>query len=199
MNPPVLDRILVKPQIKPGIDLDGGTIRLNLGGIGDDGKERLLKGFYIVDIQDSPLTDIRTDIADLSVFKDESVSEIYASNCLEHFPHTETVKVLTEWCRVLKKGATCWISVPDLDANLRLFQKYGQTDWLTALLWGDQIHPYAYHYINFTYGYLAHCCMKAGFTDVQRLKFMPFGLSDASAICNNHDNLPVALNVKVIK
>jgi predicted SAM-dependent methyltransferase len=196
MKPPVLDKPDITPKVKTPIPETG--VRLNLGGIGDDNNLRILPGFLVVDLQDHPQVDIQADISDLSMFKDGTVDEIYASNCLEHFRHTDTVKVLTEWHRVLKPGSTCWISVPDMDANFRLFQRNGMTPWLINIIWGDQVHPYAFHYINFTFGSLAKACYDAGFKDIQKLKFMPFGLRDASAHLDNHKHEPISLNVKAI-
>lgn len=173
-------------------------LRLNLGGFGD-GRSGKIDGFTVVDLQDVPGVDVVSECSRLTMFKDASVQEIYASNILEHWPHTDTVRVLKEWYRVLIPGATLWISVPDMDANFRMFQKYGLVPWVQNLIWGDQIHPLAYHYINFTFASLAKVVTDAGFSDIKRLKGMPFGLPDASAHLDNIDLLPISLNVKVTK
>ena len=46
-------------------------------------------------------------------YPDESVDEIRASHCLEHFPHAQLGAVIAEWSRVLKKGGRLRIAVPD--------------------------------------------------------------------------------------
>lgn len=48
-------------------------------------------------------------------YDDESVDEIRASHCLEHFPHAQLGDVVGEWCRVLKKGGRLRIAVPDFE------------------------------------------------------------------------------------
>lgn len=198
MLPPVLEKVYVKPEVRNDCLSGIKEIKLNLGCIGDD-KSGYLDGFLNVDLQDHPKTDIRCDVGDLSVFQDNSVSEIYSSNVLEHFRHLDSVKVLKEWCRVLKPGSTCWISVPDMDANFRLYQKYGLVPWVVNIIWGDQYHPYAFHYVNFTFASLAKCVTDAGFSDVKRIGLMPFGLPDGAAHIDNQEGTLVSLNVKAVK
>lgn len=198
MIPPVLEQSTVTPRVNGNCLSTGGPIRLNLGGFGD-GKSGKIEGFLVVDIQDIPQVDVVTDCSNLSMFKDNSVTEIYASNILEHWPHVDTLRVLKEWFRVLIPGGILWISVPDMDANVKMFQKYGLTQWVQNIIWGDQYHPFAFHYINFTFGSLAKVVMDAGFSDIKRVLDMPFGLPDASAHRDNLDFNRISLNVKCLK
>jgi SAM-dependent methyltransferase len=46
-------------------------------------------------------------------YGDETVDDIRASHCLEHFPHGQIAAVLKDWVRVLKKGGRLRIAVPD--------------------------------------------------------------------------------------
>lgn len=46
-------------------------------------------------------------------YADESVDEIRASHCLEHFSHREIETVFADWVRALKKGGRLRIAVPD--------------------------------------------------------------------------------------
>jgi predicted SAM-dependent methyltransferase len=64
------------------------------------------------------------DITNLP-YNDESVDVIYASHVLEYFDREEAVDVLREWRRVLKKGATLRIAVPDFEVMARLYIKRG--------------------------------------------------------------------------
>lgn len=193
MNPPVLEMPKVTPQLRDGISLDRGTIRLNLGGAGEGYREGRIPGFLTVDLR-KDAADVYSDVSDLSLFTDGSVSEIYASNVLEHFPHVQTVTVLREWRRVLKKGGKLWVSVPDFEQTVRIFLMHGLTDWVQYLAWGDQAHPLNYHYINFTFGTLAKACDKAGFSDIKRVNLLPYGLLDASTIIDNAERKPISLN-----
>ena len=48
--------------------------------------------------------------------EDESVDLIYASHVLEYFDREEVLPILREWVRVLKRGGTLRIAVPDFEA-----------------------------------------------------------------------------------
>jgi predicted SAM-dependent methyltransferase len=199
MNPPVMEQPKVlTPKVKAGI-LTGGPLRLNLGGAGEGYRDGRIPGFAVVDLRDVPDTDIVADIGDLSFLPDMSVDEIYASNCLEHFPHTQTVSVLKEWRRVLKPGAILWISVPDFDAAVRIYQAGGLTEWLIYHLWGDQAHPLNYHYVTFNFARLAAEVIEAGFADITRVVDFPFGIKDASQLVDSHFKIPISLNVKCVR
>lgn len=199
MNPPVLEQPKVGPRDLTGALATGGPFRLNLGGAGEGYRDGRIPGFLTVDLRDAQGTDVLSDVSDLSLFADESVQEIYASNVLEHFPHTDTVMVLSEWCRVLKPGGKAYISVPDFDACVRLYQKHGMVPWVMYLIWGDQAHPLNYHYVNFNFGSLAREVVKAGFSDIKRLMQLPYGVQDASVLLDNFDKKPISLNVECVK
>ncbi len=170
-------------------------LRLMLGG-----RDQRLAGWTNVDLHDGANVDIRTDISDLSMFKEASVSELYCSHCLEHFPHPKTVSVLKEWRRVLKPGGHIHISVPDFDAMVKLYNKLGfLTPFVRNMLCGDQEYPLAFHYNLFTYATLAAQCVEAGFRDVKRLENMPYGLSDCSTLVNTFDKQPISLSIKAIR
>lgn len=182
--------LMVTPKPAMGGDQ---AIRLNLGG-----RNRPIPGFKLVDLFDGPEVDVRTDCSDLKMFEDDSVSEIYASHILEHWPHVKTADVLKEWRRVLKRGAKCYISVPDFDAAVKVYEKMGFCDFVRNLLWGDQGYPLAYHYTCFTYPSLAMLLVNAGFRDVKRIKRMPYNIPDCST---NYDTLlkrPISVNVEAI-
>jgi hypothetical protein len=194
MNP----SLLYKPEVEIKRPMPE-PLRLNLGGAGEGYLSGKIPGFYIVDLRDTPDTDAISDISDLSWIQDEMVEEIYCSNALEHFPLTDTVRVLKEWHRVLKPSRKLWISVPDFDAAVRLYQTEGLCDWVKYLIWGDQQGPLNFHYINFTFPTLAAACVQAGFSDVRRVGSFPFGVRDASEHRDNKYKLPISLNVEVIR
>jgi hypothetical protein len=172
----------------------GEVIRLNLGG-----RTTHISGFKNVDVFDGPDVDIESDISDLSMFGDETVSEIYCSHALEHFPHTDTQRVLTEWCRVLKKGSKCHISVPDFEVIVRLYKTGGLTDFLRNLIWGDQIYDKAFHYTGFTFSTLNSLLRKSGFSWVEQHKWMPYEVNDCSRNVDTKTLNPISLTVKAIK
>ena len=199
MIPPVLEQSFRTPIVRTDFLKTGGPLKLNLGGAGEGFLSAKLDGFLTVDLRDTPETDIVCDVSWLPMIKDGSVSELYSSNVLEHFSHTDTVRVLSEWARVLKPEGRLWLSVPDLDATIRLYQLEGQVDWFNYLAWGDQAHPLNYHYINFSFPFLARKLIEAGFSDVKRVKSLPYGLRDASEHMDNHHGIRISLNVEATR
>ncbi len=170
-------------------------LRLMLGG-----RDQRLKGWTNVDLYDGPNVDVRADISVLSMFQEGGVSEIYASHCLEHFPHPRTLSVLKEWRRVLKFGGRIYISVPDFDAMVKLYQKMGAlVPFIRNMLCGDQEYDLAFHYNLFTYATLAAQLVEAGFRDVKRLENMPYGLGDCSTLVNTLDDTPISLSVEALR
>lgn len=198
MNPPILVSQKTPVKIKCALPNDG-SLCLNLGGAGEGYISGKIQGFITVDLRETVDTDVVSDISDLSWLPNYSCSQIYCSNALEHFPHTDTVNVLKEWNRVLKPKGKLWVSVPDFDAAVRLYQKVGLTEWVAFLVWGDQKAPLNYHYINFTFPTLASKAIQAGFSDIRRVVHFPFGVKDASEHKDNFFNMPISLNVEITK
>lgn len=177
---------------KHGTD-EGGAIRLNLGG-----RNRPIPGFKLVDLYEGPEVDVKTDCSDLRMFENGSVSEIYASHILEHWPHVKTLDVLKEWRRVLKRGGKAYISVPDFDAAIRVYTKVGFCEYVRNLLYGDQGYALAFHYTCFTFPVLAALLVKAGFEDVKKIHRMPFGLLDCSTNYDTALKQPISVNVEAL-
>lgn len=174
-----------------------GALRLNLGGAGEGFREAKVPGFKIVDLRED--ADFVCDASDLRMFKDDSASEIYASNILEHFSLTRTVDVLKEWRRVLVQGGKLWLSVPDFEQSVRLFQKCGLVPWVQYLIWGDQKHPLNFHYVNFTWATLSHALYQAGFSRFKKLDDLPYGVKDASTIVDSREGKRISLNAEATK
>lgn len=174
--------------------LPAGAVRLLLGG-----RDTKLEGFLNVDLYEGDSVDIRSDASDLGMFEAGSVSEIYASHILEHFPHPKTVSVLREWARVLAPGGKAYISVPDFDALVRIYQKHGLVPYVRNMLHGDQGYDLAFHYTIFTFGTLAKACIDAGFSDVKRLLWMPYNLNDCSSNIDTDFKKPVSVTIEAIR
>ena len=100
-----------------------GVIKLNLGCYKD-----IRKNFLNIDIFEKN-ADIKADVSNLYMFKDNSVDFIYAAHILEHFPAKDTkeiksaINVLKEWHRILKNGRKLQIKVPDFDDIIDMYQK----------------------------------------------------------------------------
>ena len=169
-------------------------LRLNLGS-----RNRAIPGFIGMDCDRHEGVDIVGDISDLRRFEDKSVHEIYASHCLEHFPHTKTAEVLREWNRVLVPGGILYVAVPDFARAVELYTRLGMADWGGNFLWGDPGYKTAFHYSGFDFARLNGLLKEAGFSEVSRVGDFPVGGGDCSRAKSNYDGKSVSLNVVAIK
>jgi glycosyltransferase involved in cell wall biosynthesis len=94
------------------------TARLNLGA-GDDRRE----GYFSVDLRPD-VADVLADVTRLP-FADGSMSDLVASDLLEHFPADRTAAVLAEWHRVLAPGGKLTVRVPNLLALAQILVRGG--------------------------------------------------------------------------
>ena len=82
------------------------VVNLLLGDVGTH------EGFTTVDLRDD--ANVVADVRRLP-YEDESVDSVVALDLLEHFPASQTQQVLAEWYRVLKRGGTLTVKVPNLE------------------------------------------------------------------------------------
>jgi hypothetical protein len=101
-----------------------------------------IKGYCNVDVIPSGATDLVLDIASLPGIKNNFVGKIYSCHVLEHFSTNMINSILARWYEVLRPGGELRISVPDLDAITRIYQKNikhfqvpGNQPWI-ALIYG---------------------------------------------------------------
>lgn len=163
------------------------------------GEKHRIKGFINIDAQAYKNVDKACGIDKLP-YKDDTITEIYASHCLEHFKHTETDRVLKEWFRVLKKGGVLWIAVPDFNAAISYYLNTGMlNNFLVNLIHGDQEKDYQFHYASFNYKTLLYALSIAGFKNVEHIKDMPYGLDDCSTLRVLDSDFKLSLNVRAVK
>ncbi len=98
--------------------------------------KRHLPGYIHIDLSDLPHIDHRTPVDDLSMFNDNTVDIIYASHVLEYFDRVEVKHVLMEWFRVLRSGGILRLAVPDIEALVKVYVKYGELDLIHGPLYG---------------------------------------------------------------
>jgi predicted SAM-dependent methyltransferase len=194
----ITDSQVVGPTLRL-VPNDGRPLRLNLGGAGEGFVDSKVDGFLCVDLRDVPETDILCDVSKLTVIEDDTVDCIFASQVLEHFPIAQTVDVLKEWRRVLKPGGKLYVSVPDFDVAVKLYQKFGLSQWLQYHLWGDQKHLLNYHYICFTGATLAKALIDAGFEDAKRITKFPFEVNGGAMLRDNQLGLLISLSMEAVK
>ncbi len=170
-------------------------IRLNLGS-----RDRKMDGFLNYDCDAHPGVDYVGDVSNLSIFGNCSVSEIYASHIIEHFPHPKTLSVLKEWHRVLAPGGKLYVAVPDFARCVEIYGSIGLDQWIVNFLSGDQGYKTAYHYNLFDEPRLSKYLADAGFSDSVRVEEFPIGdENDCSNLASNIDGERVSLNLVATK
>ena len=170
-------------------------LKLNLGC-----HTRAKPGYINIDRDKYPGVDRVGNVDDLSEFESDSIDEVYASNILEHFPHTDTKRVIKEWHRVLKKDGILCLSVPDFDRAIEVYLACGLGDWVRNFLWGDQCYAGAFHYTAFNEKTLTAILQEMGFTDISRVEKLPNSSpGECSNLLSTYDKRPICLNLISIK
>ncbi len=142
----------------------GSELRLHLG-CGDVDAP----GFVNIDGRPMRHVHLVQPLDRLDRFADNSAALVYASHCLEHFPHAELPRVLKEWCRVLRPGGVVRVAVPDFDAIIAMYQDLGRDIGPTQLaLMGGQDYPFNFHYTILNETSLTQLLKDAGCSIVRR-------------------------------
>ncbi len=139
------------------------SINLNIG-CGN----KSLPGFIQVDIRKLPNVDYVASADKLDMFRNDSVSLIYASHLLEHFGRHQVEGVLKEWYRVLKVGGVLRLAVPDFEKVVGVYLKTKDLKSLLGLLMGGQDYPENIHYMVFDFRSLSELLTKVGFKNIHR-------------------------------
>jgi FkbM family methyltransferase len=156
------------------------------------------EGWEILNATPAPYVTHVCNANDLSIFQDNTFTEIYASHVLEHFDYSaELEATLKEWLRVMEPGGKIYISVPDLDVLAELIL---QKDKLTVderffvmrMMFGGHIDKYDYHVVGLNQDFLAGYLNNAGYTNLRRVN--SFGLfNDTSNM--QYKETPISLNI----
>jgi len=96
-------------------------------------------------------------------FPEGEFQTVFASNLLEHFPEAETTDVLQEWWRVVKRGGTLELVVPDSMGILRdFFTGVDSWDDCAERLRGSRDYPGNEHFQAFTISTFPMVIARAG-------------------------------------
>lgn len=125
----------------------------------------ILHGFENIDIRKIDGIDKVTEVYPLD-YKGNTFDLVYASHLLEHFPRDQTLSVIKEWTRVLKQEGILRISVPDINALIKIYQQTNDLSQIIGPLYGHQDYRYNYHYTIFDYTTLKQLMEKAGLTAI---------------------------------
>ena len=104
---------------------------------------RVAEGYTTVD-KYAPEADVQADLGALP-YPDGSVTEIWASHCLEHIEPARVGAVLAEWHRVLRPTGPAIISVPNLDYAARYWLHGPDRGAALQLLFGSPDEPGGLH------------------------------------------------------
>ena len=148
-------------------------MKLHIGGW--EAKE----GWKILNIQKRDNVDFVGDISDLSQFKDNSISEVYASHVFEHVKYIDVKKTLSGIYRILTSGGKFYISVPNMNVLFRQFlEKKNQTKTkikIMRMIFGGQIDAYDFHYFGWDFELLSGLLRNVGFEEIEKVdKFSIF-------------------------
>ena len=170
--------------------------KLHIGG------KQVKEGWELLNAMELEGVDHLMNANDLSIFDDNTFSEIYASHIVEHLDFAgELVETLKEWNRVLKPGGVIYISVPDLDILCAMMIDKSQLDTQTRfqvmrMMFGGHVDEYDYHKVGLNLEFLGGSLAQAGYETIERVKSFDL-FEDASdfVFCG----VPISLNVVATK
>jgi predicted SAM-dependent methyltransferase len=130
--------------------------------------KRYLKSYIHIDIADFPHIDYKSQISDLSMFKDNSIDEIYSCHSFEYFDISQAPKVLKEWNRVLRPDGILRTSLPNFDALIEIYRITGQLSDITGPLFGrwinENLNDPIFHKIVYNEPTFNFALIQAGFS-----------------------------------
>lgn len=97
---------------------------------------RYIPGWTHVDVCDMPHIDYISPMHQLPFLKSNSVDIIYNSHSLGYLSPEELELAFTEWYRVLKPNGILRLSVPDLKAAWKVYEKTDDINTLAGLIYG---------------------------------------------------------------
>lgn len=168
--------------------------------------KRFIPGYVHIDAVDYPHVDHVSTIDNLSFIGDDSVDVIYNCHVLEHFKRRDVVRVLREWCRVLRPGGILRSSVPDFAALVDIYRKYGDIGLVIGPIFGRQDYLYNIHYNVFDFSSLSRDLHDAGFVNVANYDWRDTDHADVDDFSqayiphmDNKSGILVSLNVTAQK
>lgn|SRR6185369_15000590 len=115
-----------------------------------------------VDVRDSVNPDYRADLHDLP-FANNEFDIAYSSHVLEHFPRSDTGRVLDEWTRILKPDGEMRLIVPNLEWAADQIKLGAMNDDVLNVLYGAQTYGENFHQMGFTPAALTSMLKERGF------------------------------------
>lgn len=168
--------------------------------------KRFISGWIHIDAVAHPHVDHVALLDDLSFLDDESAEIVYACHVIEHFKRHEIKKVLTEWYRVMKKGAVLRLATPDFAKACELYSRSHDISLVKGLVCGGQDYEYNIHYNIFDFQSLTDLLEEIGFSGVKKYNWVGTehaNIDDYSQAYYPHmdkeKGLLLSLNIEAIK
>ena len=139
---------------------------LNLGCGSDIKKQWMGCPCINVDIRQLEGVDEIWDVRILPI-EDNMIDYILASDIIEHFPISETPKLLGEWARVLIPGGILEIRTPSLKYLAEDYLKRKDAKFTSYHLFGGQDYSENYHYVIFDREWLSRLCKSVGLEEIE--------------------------------
>tara|TARA_Y100000768_G_scaffold61033_1_gene41470 strand:- start:2734 stop:3291 length:558 start_codon:yes stop_codon:yes gene_type:complete len=139
--------------------------------------ERYLSGYIHVDINKLDNVDIVTSVDNLAMFEDDSIDEIYSSHVLEYFDKFESLEVLSEWRRVLKKNGILRLAVPNFSSLVEVYNSTNNIDNVIGPIvgrWEINKAEKIYHKQIFDFKSLKNQLEHVGYRDVDYWEWKDF-------------------------
>ena len=164
------------------------------------GGETIKDGWKILNISQKPGVDFIGDISDLSMFENDSASDVYASHVFEHVKQKDIISTLIGINRIIKKNGKFHISVPNMDELCHLYLNkalsFDQRWHVMRMMFGGQVDSFDFHYVGWNHESLSIFLLKSGFNKINR--YDSFGIfQDTSDFCP-YGNY-ISLNLTAIK
>ena len=131
---------------------------------------KFIPGFIHIDLGDFPHLDYKHSLDKLPMFADGSVDLIYVCHAFEYFDREEGENVLKEWHRILKPSGILRIAVPDFEAIVKVYLKYGlESRGILGPLYGKiDLAGHTYHKTVYDFNSLKKILKKTGFKNILR-------------------------------
>lgn len=160
------------------------------------------EGYTTLDIDPSNKPDIVANAAELSMIKNGTCDEVYASHVLEHFPWPYVMNTLAEWTRVLKPGGIIRISVPDM-ALLAKMLSDGNNIWhvmgcIYGGHWATPGGPQGHHF-GYTWSMLVDMLTLLGFDDFKHWNTTFREAANGWIFLQNGERVALSTNIEGVK
>ncbi len=133
-------------------------------------------------------------------FEDNVFDLVYSSHVLEHFKKANTQAIVNEWVRVLKPEGIIRLSVPSLEALIKIYEISGDMECIIGPLMGGQTYDQNFHYNMFDKKRLTSYLENAGCEAVHTWDYRRtshskfFDFSQATTL-----EIPISLNLEARK